>query len=117
MPLSPIRGNLFIDKFEKKALELYSRLKWWNGYVEDFLVSWSHGRPELEMFLNRLNSLSEHIKSTIEVEDNDSIPFVDVLIKKQDDFFAHGVLQKEDLSKPLFEGRFYPPPISLSRDY
>ena len=43
-----------------------------------------------------LNSQSDHIKFTMEVQENDSLPFLDVLItKKTDDFLAHQVYRNK----------------------
>ena len=44
-PLSPIIDNLFMDKFEQKALSTaHSKPEWWSMYVEDTFFIWAHGK-------------------------------------------------------------------------
>ena len=55
-PLSPIVANLFMEKFENKALEAYPlKPKMWKRYVDDTNVIWPHGEQELSRFLEHLN--------------------------------------------------------------
>ena len=83
--LSPIVANLFMEKFEKKALDSYPlkplRRK---IFVDDTNVLWHHGKDELEKCFKYLNGLSRDIKFTMELEDNCSISFLDVLISGND---------------------------------
>lgn len=43
---------------------------------------WPHGRCTLDVFLEHLNSRHSNIRITMEVEDKESIPFLDVLVTK-----------------------------------
>jgi len=56
-----------------------------NIYVDDTFIIWPHGRETLETFKQHLNSLSPSIKFTMEVEINKSLPFLDILITRNDD--------------------------------
>ena len=68
-PLSPIVAKIYIDFFEKEALQSFPlQSKWWIRYVDDTNINWSHGRENLIKFLNHLNSRSDHIKFTMEVD-------------------------------------------------
>jgi hypothetical protein len=85
-PLSPIVANLFMEKFEKKALDAYPlNTSRWKRYVDDTNVKWPHGKDELLRFFDHLNGISEDIEFTMEQEENDSIPFLDVLITRKQD--------------------------------
>jgi hypothetical protein len=78
-PLSPIVANLFMENFEERALNTYPlKPKRWKRYVDDTNVVWPHGRDELNKFLEHLNNLSDDIKFTMELEENNNIPFLDV---------------------------------------
>jgi hypothetical protein len=96
-PLSPIVSNLFMEKFENKALETYplkpSRCK---RYVDYTNVKWTHGREELDNFFQHLNGISDDIKFTMELEENMRIMFLGVLIiRKPDGSLGHKVFRKK----------------------
>jgi hypothetical protein len=75
-PLSPVIANLFMETFEQEAFELAPlKPKLWKRYVDDTFVVWPHGRESLDQFLNHLNSLHSSIKFTMEIEENNQIPF------------------------------------------
>ena len=96
-PLSPIVANLFMEKFEKKALEAYPlKPKLWKRYVDDTNVLWTYGEQELNKLFEHTNSQSVDIKFTMKVEKNESIPFLDVLVyKKLNGSLGHKVFIKK----------------------
>ena len=96
-PLSPIVANLFMEKFEREALDSYPlKPSRWKRYVDDTNVVWPHGEDELRKFLTHLNSISPNIKFTMELEENRSIPFLDVLLtRKEDGTLGHEVFCKK----------------------
>ena len=116
-PLSPIVENLFMEKFEKEALDSYSlKPTKWKRYIDDTNVIWPHGEIELGKFLTHLNNISPNIKFTMELEENGSIPFVDVLLtRKKDGTLGHEVFRKKYSYKELPPCRLPPPPISKNR--
>ena len=70
--------------------------KLWKIYVDDTNVIWPHGEQELSRFLEHLNRQSVDIKFTMEVEENESIPFLDVLIyKRLNGSLGHKVFKKK----------------------
>lgn len=95
-PLSPIMANLYMEYFEKKALESYPlKPAWWKRFVDDTNIKWTHGKADLEKFFINLNSISSEIKFTMELEENMSIPFLDILImRKEDGSIGHKVFRK-----------------------
>jgi len=83
-PLSRIIANLFMEDFENKPIEstpLKSKL--WKRFFNDTFIIWPHGKQKLKDFLQHLNSLSNSIKVTMEIEENDNLRFLDILIKKK----------------------------------
>jgi hypothetical protein len=72
-PLSPVVANLYMENFEKQAIDSYPlKPKMWKRYVDDTYVVWPHGRESLTGFFNHLNSQSESIKFTMELEENNN---------------------------------------------
>jgi hypothetical protein len=68
----------------------------WKRYVDDTYVVWPHGRESLNGLFNHLNSQSESIKFTMELEENNNIPFLDILIsKKNNGVLSHQVYRKK----------------------
>ena len=85
-PLSLVVANLYMEAFEKYTIESFPlKPKWWKRFVDDTNINWPHGKESLKEFLGYLNSRSDHIKFTMEVEEDNQIPFLDVLINKGND--------------------------------
>ena len=83
-PLSPIVANLFIENFEKKSLDPFTlKPLRWKRFVDDTNALWPHGKDELDKFFQHLNDISKDIKFTMELEENGTIPFLDILIKRK----------------------------------
>ena len=83
-PLSPIVANLYMEKFERQAIESFPlKPKRWKRYVDDTDVVWPHGEDNLVKFLEHLNKKNSSIRFTMEMETNNSFPFLDVLISNK----------------------------------
>ena len=95
-PLSPIIADFFMEDFEIRALQsAMKKPKHWYRYVDDTFVVWQHGKESLQMFLDHLNSIHPNIKFTMEIENNSSLPFLDVLVnKKKNGSLGHQVYRK-----------------------
>ena len=89
-PLSPVVANFFMEKFEKQALDT-AKLKptIWLRYVDDTFVIWSHGKDELQRFLEHINSIHSNISFTMEKEKDGKLAFLDVLISRGNDHKLH----------------------------
>jgi hypothetical protein len=96
-PLSPIVANLYMESFEKKAIDSYPlKPLRWRCYVDDTNVLWPHGEEELIKFFHHINNISKDIKFTMEREENGTIPFLDILInRKEDGKLGHSVYRKK----------------------
>ena len=92
-PLSPIIANLFMENFEQNALSMaHSKPEWWSRYVDNTFIIWAHGREKLVKFVDHINKQSDSIKFTMEMEENNCLPFLDTLIiRKQDGGVSHKV--------------------------
>ena len=82
---------------KKKALASYPlKPDWWKRFVDDTNIKWDHGRENLEGFFKHLNSISTEIKFTMEVEENRSIYFLDILVTTNEDgTLGHQVFRKK----------------------
>jgi hypothetical protein len=96
-PLPPIVSNLFMEKFDKISLESYPlKLYGWKRYVNYTNIKWPHGKEKQNKFFEHLNGNFEDIKFTMELQENESIPFLDVLIiGKQDGIVGHKFFMKK----------------------
>ena len=64
--LAPNYANLFMDRFETKALENWDKKPLiWLRFIDDIFMIWTHGE-ELQKFFKYLNSIYEKIKFTHE---------------------------------------------------
>src|SRR5262249_37197834 len=101
-PLSPLMANLFMEWFEKKAIETSDKKPaMWLRYVDDVYCQWQHGKEALQDFLKHLNAVHPNIRFTREMEQNDHLPFLDVDIARVDDKLVTGVYYK-----PTHTGRY-----------
>ena len=96
LPLSLIVVNLYMEYFEGKVLNSYPiKPKMWKRFVDDTNIIWPHGRENLDTFLVHLNNQFDHIKFTMEVEENNFLPFLDVLLtRKTNGTIARQVFRK-----------------------
>lgn len=96
-PLSPPIANLFMEEFEVALMKSdVLKPKVWLRYVDDVFFVWSHGLGELYNFLDYINDKFASIKFTMELESNNSLPFLDVRVTKS----SNGVLSTNVYRKP-----------------
>jgi hypothetical protein len=88
--LSPVVANIFMEHFETLALNnFHLKPKCWFRFVDDTFVIWPHGQPSLISFFDHLNNISPHIQFTMEMQKDNSLPFLDVLISRLPRWFPH----------------------------
>jgi len=81
---SPLIANIYMEWFEERAIESATQKpKLWLRYVDDTFILWDKNDDELQDFLQHLNSLRPSIKFTMEKEENNRLPFLDVMVKKK----------------------------------
>ena len=101
-PLSPIVANIFMEQFEKEALETAPHPpSLWKRFVDDtFVILEEKHKDE---FFHHINSLDTNIKFTAETSKADgSIPFLDAWITPQRD----GSLQTKVYRKPTHTNQY-----------
>ena len=99
-PLGPLFANMFMAELEKKHMKILRSLGvlFWRRYVDDIFVTLK-SVLDAKKIQDYLNNIHPNIKFTTENKKNQSIPFLDVLIKKK-----HGRLHTEMYRKPTFTG-------------
>ena len=82
-PLSPVLASIFLEHVEEELIPTFSGVRphLWLRYVDDVL-SLVPKEFDLHSFVSFINSLYPTLKFSFELETCDSIPFLDVLIKK-----------------------------------
>ena len=79
--VTPNYANLFMDRFETKALENYPlKPLIWKRFIDDIFLIWTHGEDLLKDFVNYLNQLHPTINFTSETS-TESINFLDTNVK------------------------------------
>ena len=96
-PLGPTLANLFLCYHEEKWLsdcpEEFKPLKY-SRYVDDCLVIFKN-KEQASKFLDYLNNKHKNISFTAEFEANNSIPFLDICITKDEGKLLTGVYRKQ----------------------
>ena len=95
--LGPILANIFMAKLEMEHEHIIDSLDFYVRYVDDILI-FVRNRRECEQLLTVFNSWHGNIKFTIEHENNDAIPFLDVMLARRQD----GTLMRSVYRKPTW---------------
>jgi hypothetical protein len=100
--LSLVVSSIFMEHFKETALDTteHKPAKWLR-YVEDTSMVCQQGPARLQQFLHHINSLGPTIKFTMEVEVNNTLPFLDILVMKKGPNLATKVYRK-----PTHIGRY-----------
>ena len=83
-PLSPVVANLYMEDLEVRATATARppQKKFYRRYVDD--SGMVHKTRFIEEFLDHLNSMDDHIKFTIEREENGQLPLLDTLMRRSE---------------------------------
>ena len=100
-PLGPILANIFLCYHEKRWLDNcpyeFKPIKYLR-YVDDtFVLFWNES--DADEFQKYLNAQHPNIKFTVEKEQNNTLPFLDVQVTRMDEEFVTGTYRK-----PTFSG-------------
>ena len=81
-PLGPVLANFFMRDFEEKWVRTSkNRPSVWFRYADDAFALFDD-KKSASQFLEYLNSRHNNVEFTIEFEQNDEIPFLDILLLK-----------------------------------
>ena len=95
-PLGPILANIFMCDLEEKFLtpNLTFKPQVYLRYVDDTFALFNDPSHATQ-FLNLINSMHPNIVFTMETEQNSSLPFLDVLVKRHENSFQTSVFRKK----------------------
>ena len=92
---------MVMETVDQNALETFpARPRLWKRYVDDTLMAVR--QDQVDDFHRCLNNIEQTINFTTEMEKNSQIPFLDVLLYRQDD----GSIQTSVYQKPTHTGRY-----------
>ena len=92
-PLGPTLANIIMGYLESKYFETNSSPIAYYRYVDDCFILFRNKEDCDRMFLG-FNSLHPSIKFTLEAENNNILPFLDVLVERIDTKFVTSVYRK-----------------------
>ena len=100
-PVSSVIADIFMENLEMKAFQGYGTVpRVWKRFVDDVLAVVR--KAEVERFLDHLNSTHPNILFTMELEQNRSLPFMDVRFTR----LPSGALEREVYCKPTHTNRY-----------
>ena len=102
-PLGPVLANMFMSNLETIALNTFqgNQPLFYRRFVDDTLIIF-HTRDDMLNFFNWLNRQHRCISFTKEEEVNGSLPFLDVLITRD----QSGIITTSVYRKPTYSGLY-----------
>ena len=94
-------ASIFVGYHESKLFESTTKPFLYHRYVDDTFAIFG-SEDECTSFLDALNSMHSALKFTFEKEENDQLPFLDVLVEKSNEGFLTSVFRK-----PTFTGHYF----------
>ena len=92
-PLGPVLAEVFVIELENSLLpQLTKYITFWKQYVDDTICFVKVGTTEF--IISVLNSVDKNIQFTFEEENNETIPFLDILISRKKNYITTTVYQK-----------------------
>ena len=100
--VAPNYANLFMDRFETKALSNWpNKLLLWLRFIDDIFMIWTHGRDELDKFINYLNNIHPKIKFTSDISDT-HVNFLDTTVRIDSDRLIYTTLYEKPTDTHLY---------------
>ena len=99
LSLSVVLANAYMEHLEESVLRS-STMKpiIWRRYVDDTFILWPHGEDALHEFHQLLNSFSPSIQFTLEREQEHKLPFLDVMLCRDNGRLKTSVYRKATTS-------------------
>ena len=85
-PISGILTEIFIHNMEQKHIinnnKYTNKIIYWHRYVDDILLLFNANTRQVENFHKYINTVRHKLKFILEIEQNNSINFLDLTINK-----------------------------------
>ena len=92
-PLGHILVNIFVGFHERLLFEKFPNPFIYLRYVDDTFISFS-SRSEALKFFHKLNDLHPSLSFTMEEENSNKLPFLDVLVERSESVFLTSIYRK-----------------------
>ena len=99
-PLGPALANIFVGFYEKQFFSTHSMPLLYKRYIDDTFVLFQH-KDEVKKFHDAINKLHPNLEFTVETEQDNKLPFLDVLVEK-----CHSNFITSNFRKPTFTGQY-----------
>ncbi|KAK5648028.1 hypothetical protein RI129_002920 [Pyrocoelia pectoralis] len=103
--LSPILAEIFMNKLETAFItqsQFYlDHVIVWKRHVDDIICIHTADDHQLTLFLDFLNQIHPTIKFTVELENNNQLPFLDILLHRIDDKIEFSIYRKPSTTDSL----------------
>ena len=102
-PLGPVLVNIFVGYYKSRLFQSISHelLQWYKQYVDD-IFGLFNSYIATNSFLDALNNLHPSLKFTCEYAKDNKLPFLDILMHKEDTgFLIRTCLQETDFYGPV----------------
>ncbi|XP_050549769.1 uncharacterized protein LOC126910700 [Spodoptera frugiperda] len=95
-PVAPVVANIWMEHFEQLAISTATTsIKLWKRYVDDVFCVIEGGEQEVKVCLAHLNNIHAKINFTYELENERTLPFLDVkILVRADGSLGHSVYRK-----------------------
>ena len=98
-PLSPVFANIYMEYFKEMALGSTSlKPSMWLSYIDDTFILWPH-REDVQILLDHMNSIRPSIQFTMEKEQVNKLPFLNVLVTHTEQGFRSSVYRKPTFTR------------------
>ena len=91
--LGPALANIFVGYYENKLFTSVKKPLLYTRYVDDAFAI-LRSEAEADKFFTALNSLNSALKFTMKKEANQTLPFLDVKIEKENGQFLSSIYRK-----------------------
>ena len=94
LPLSLVLANTYMEYFEEMALGSTSlKPSMWLRYIDDTFILWPH-QEDVQILLDHVNSIWPSIQFTMDKEQDNKLPFLNVLVTCREQRFRSSVYCK-----------------------
>jgi hypothetical protein len=98
-PLSGILAEIFLNHLENKNLwndenRYKDKIIFFYRYVDDIIILYDGNSRQVNIFNKFMNKIHPNMKFTLELEENNSLNFLDLTLKKSDNRFMFNVFRK-----------------------
>ena len=108
-PLLPLLANIYMEYFEEMALGSTSlKPPLWLRYVDDTFILLPH-QEDVQILLDQVNSIWPSIQFIMEKEQDNNLPFLDVLVACTEQGFRSSVYRKPIFTRQYLNFNSYYP--------